>query len=55
MHPSKVTNTTQQLDSVTALPQLNVTTTMLQNLQKQDKFCKNKVCELHIGLQSHFI
>ena len=27
---------------------------MLQNLQKQEKFCKNKVHELHTGLKSHF-
>ena len=27
---------------------------MLQNLQKQDKFCKKKLCELHTGVKSHF-
>ena len=27
---------------------------MLQNLQKQDKFYKKKVCKLHTGLKNHF-
>ena len=27
---------------------------MLQNLQKQDRFCRKKVCELHTGLKNHF-
>ena len=27
---------------------------MLQNLQKKDRFCKIKVCELHTGLQNQF-
>ena len=54
MHPNKVTDTIQQLDSVTALQLLNITTTMLRNLQKQDKFCKNNVHGLHTGLKSHF-
>ena len=27
---------------------------MLQNLQKQDRFCRKKVHELHTGLKSHF-
>ena len=51
---SKATTSIQLLDSGTAQQLLNVTTTMLQNLQKQDKFCRKKVCELLTGLKNHF-
>ena len=54
-HSSKATYTIQLLDSGTAHMLLNITTTMLQNLQKQDKFCRKKVCELHTGLKIIFI
>ena len=53
-HHNKVTNTIQQLDCVTTPQLLNITTTTLHNLQKQDKFCKNKVHELHTGIKNHF-
>ena len=53
-HSSRVTEDIQLLHSVTAPKLLNITTTMLQNLQKQQKFCKNKVHELHIGIKSNF-
>ena len=29
-------------------------TTMLCNLKKQDKFCKNKVCKLHANMDDRF-
>ena len=51
-HPSKVTDDIQLLDSDPAQQLLNITTTMLQNLQNKDTFCKKKVCELHTGLKS---
>ena len=54
MHPNKVTNTIQELDSVTAIQLLNITIPLLQNLQKPDKFCKNEVCELHAGIKGNF-
>ena len=39
----------------TPLPQsLNMNSTTLQTLQKQDKFCKNKACELHSGVNTSF-
>ena len=44
----------QQLNSATAPLLLNMNTTTLQNLQKQDKFCKNKVCELHANIDDMF-
>ena len=53
-HSSKVAEDIQLLDSETTPQLLNITTAMLQNLQKQDKFCKKKVCELHAGIKSHF-
>ena len=53
-HSSKATDDTQLLNSGTAQQLLNITSAMLQNLQKQDKFCTKKVCELHTGLKSHF-
>ena len=44
----------QQLDSTTPLLLLNMNTTTLQNLQKQDKFCKNIVHELHANIDDMF-
>ena len=32
----------------------NLSTTTLRNLQKQDKFCKNRVCELHANINDKF-
>ena len=40
--PSKVTDSMQLLDSRTAQQLLNVTTKVLQNLQKEDRFCKSE-------------
>ena len=53
-YSSKATDSVQLLDSQTAKQLLNVTTRMLQNLQKQDRFCRKKVCELHTGLKNQF-
>ena len=50
----KSTDSVQLLDSGTAQQLLNVTTKTLQNLQKQDRFCRKKVCELQTGLQNQF-
>ena len=45
----------QHIDS-SPLPQvLNMNSTTLCTQQKQDKFCKNKVQELHSGLDSTFL
>ena len=51
VHSSKVAVDIQLLDSGTPPQLLNINTAMLQNIQKQDKFCKNKVCELHAGMK----
>ena len=63
-HLHTVKTTTPQLDETveqiqhvdsSPLPQsLNMNSTTLRTLQKQDKFCKNKVCELHSGIDSSF-
>ena len=53
-HSSKVTVDIQLFDSGTPPQLLNITTAILQNLQKQDKFCKNKVCKLHPGMKDNF-
>ena len=44
----------QHLDSSTLPQLLNMNTTTLCNLQKQDKFCKNKVRELHVNIDDRF-
>ena len=54
MHSSQKVEQIQQLDSAVALQLLNMNTTMLQNLHKQDKFCKNKVCKLHANIDDKF-
>ena len=54
MQSSKIAEDIQLLDSGTCPWLLNINTAMLQNLQKQDKFCKNKVCELHAGMKDNF-
>ena len=50
-HSSKVAEDIQLFDSGAPPQLLNINTAMLQNLQKQDKFCKNKVHELHTGMK----
>ena len=50
-------NTFEQIQHVDSspLPQsLNMNSTTLGTLQKQDKFCKNKACKLHSGVDSSF-
>ena len=44
----------QHVDSSTLLQSLHMNATTLHTLQKQDKFCKNKVHELHSGIDSNF-
>ena len=44
----------QNIESTPLLQSLNMSSTALQTLQKQDKFCKNKACELHLGNKSSF-
>ena len=63
-HSHAVKTATTQLDETveqihhvdsSPLPQsLNINSTTLHTLQKQDKFCKNKVCKLHSGIDSSF-
>ena len=53
-HSSKVAEGIQLHDSGTPPQLLNITTAMLQNLQKQDKFCKNKVHKLQAGIKDIF-
>ena len=47
-------NLIQNIDSTPLLQSLNMSSTTLQMLQKQDKFCKNKACKLHLGNKSSF-
>ena len=49
-HPSKEAKNIQLLNSATPPQLLNISITTLRNLQKQDKFCKNRVCELHANI-----
>ena len=44
----------QHVNSSPLLQPLNMNSTTLCTLQKQDMFCKNKVCELHSGIDSTF-
>ena len=63
-HSHAVKTTTTQLDemlkqiqhvnSSPLLQSLNMNFPTLCTLQKQDRFCKNKVCELHSGIHSNF-
>ena len=49
--------TVEQIQHINSspLPQLlNMNSTTLCTLHKQDKFCKNKVCKLHSGIDSTF-
>ena len=45
---------TQHIDSALLQQSLNINSTTLQKLQKQDKFCKTKAHELHLGTNSSF-
>ena len=50
-------DTVEQIQHVNSspLPQtLNMNSTTLHTLQKQDKFCKNKVCKLYSGIGRSF-
>ena len=54
---TQLANTVEQIKHVDSspLPQsLNMNSTTLRTLQKQDKFCKNKACKLHSGIDSSF-
>ena len=63
-HSYAVKTTTTQLEetveqiqhviSSPSLQSLNMNSSTLCALQKQDKFCKNKVCKLHSGINSSF-
>ena len=44
----------QHVNSSSLLQLININSTTLCTLQKQDKFCKNKVRELHSGIDSTF-
>ena len=62
LHAIKTANTqldetVEQIQHVNSspLPQsLNMNSTTLHTLQKQDRFCKNKACKLHSGVDSSF-
>ena len=53
-HPNVKVKKIKHLDSSTSLQLLNMNTTMLHNLQNQDKFCKNKVHKLHTDIDDRF-
>ena len=53
-HSSRKAKNIELLDSATPLQTLSVSNTTLRNLQKQDKFCKNRVCELHTNINDKF-
>ena len=44
----------QHVNSSPLLQSLNMNSTTLHTLQKQDKFCKNKACKLYSGVDSSF-
>ena len=44
----------QHVNPSPLLQSLNMDSTTLCTLQKQDKLCKNKVCKLHSGVDSSF-
>ena len=44
----------QHINSSPLLQLLNMNSTTLCTLQKQEKFCKNKVCKLHAGIDGTF-
>ena len=51
---SKTTDEIQLIDATTTQQLLNITTTTLRRLQKQDKFCKKKVHEIKTGTPNEF-
>ena len=53
-HANQKVKQIQHLDSSTSPQLLNMNSTTLCNLQKQDKFCKNKVQELHASIDYMF-
>ena len=53
-HASREAEQIQQLDSAMPPQLFNMSITTLQNLQKQDKFCKNRLCELHADINDKF-
>ena len=53
-HANEKVKQIQHLNSSTPLQLLNMNSTTLCNLQKQDKFCKNKVQELHASIDDRF-
>ena len=52
--PDETIEQIQHVNSSALLLTLNISCTTLCRLQKQDKFCKNKVCKLHSGIDSTF-
>ena len=54
MPQENTTECIQHVDSAPLPQSLNMNSTTLHTLQKQDKFCKNKACELHAGINSSF-
>ena len=52
--PGKTAKNIQLLDSTTPQQLLNMSPTTLRNLQKQDTFGKNRVCELHANINDKF-
>ena len=53
-HSSRKAENIQLLNSTTLPRPLNISTTKLRILQKQDKFCKTRVCELHADINDNF-
>ena len=53
-HSKATVEQIQHLNSSTPPQLLNMNSTMLCNLQKQDKFCKSKACELHANIDDRF-
>ena len=52
----QLVNTVEQIQHVASSPipqSLNMSSTTLHTLQKQNKFCKNKACKLHSGVGSN--
>ena len=54
VHNDEKVKQLQHLDSSTSSQLINMNSTTLCNLQKQDKFCKNKVQELHASIDNMF-
>ena len=52
--PEETVKQIQHVNSSPLLQPLNMNSTTQHTLQKQDKLCKSKVCELHLGIYSNF-